>query len=876
MSVFTVVNTNDAGPGSLRQAINDANGLPGADSVRFSPGLAGTIALSSQLEVTDDVSIQGPSGGGIEVSGEGATRVLAVLPAGPGSAAPSVSIRNLTIANGLATDAPGYEGSPFETLFGWGGGIYNLGGSVSLDRVRLVGNQAAGFIAAGGGVANEFGGSLTVTRSQFVDNSSQGFGAATGGAIASDRGPTTGGGTVLIDQTSFVGNQAASVVGLGDVPALMVFSGAAGGGAIGNFAGQMTIFRSEFLGNQALAGGQAFGGAVVNSGLDLFGVDEATIHIRQSLFDQNVAIAGAGLGDDGALSVGGGFAALLGSEATLDRNVFRNNLAEGGPGGGTDGNGGNALGGGAGVLADTQLTTSANQLTNNVARGGSAAGSGLQGNGQGGGLGLGPWEDSGPIELLLPAGSSQRDVLVGNESVGLGGGIYNQGTLTVERAMVMNNLATGHAASEIVVSAAATIAGGGIGGGIANLGQLAVDHSRFSGNAARGADDVDVSSSMFPFTAFPGGAQGGGIANYAQATVNYSRFYDNVAEAGDRGNGDFATLGSGGAIYNDGSLQVDNGYFQGNQVLGGDDGVSPFHNGHALGGAISSGTLLPAVGVLASAELVVTRSTFDGNLALGGSRNVVTLPPGAVPPADGPNNAYGGAILVYQGSADLSRLEVRNNEAIGGDGGASQNGSLGVGGGIFLFDFLGGVTAQVDRVQLRENRAVGGDGVGPDDAGGSGIGGGMAIGSLGSPFAGPGAVSITNSYLNRNEAIGGTGSGSGAGGLGQGGGIANVAGANTLVERTSLYQNRAVGGNGGGSGDGGQGQGGGVYNQAGADLELVRDTVFRNWAAGGSAVAGTDGEGFGGGVFNEGGLLLDLTQVLLNQADFGDDFWPLV
>ena len=56
-----VTNLNDAGPGSLRQAILDANatvGLP--DTIIFQAGLTGTITLASQLPITDGVTITGP------------------------------------------------------------------------------------------------------------------------------------------------------------------------------------------------------------------------------------------------------------------------------------------------------------------------------------------------------------------------------------------------------------------------------------------------------------------------------------------------------------------------------------------------------------------------------------------------------------------------------------------------------------------------------------------------------------------------------------------------------------------------------------------------------------------------------------------------
>ena len=43
-ATFTVTNTNDSGPGSLRQAVLDANANPGADEVVFS-SVSGTIGL---------------------------------------------------------------------------------------------------------------------------------------------------------------------------------------------------------------------------------------------------------------------------------------------------------------------------------------------------------------------------------------------------------------------------------------------------------------------------------------------------------------------------------------------------------------------------------------------------------------------------------------------------------------------------------------------------------------------------------------------------------------------------------------------------------------------------------------------------------------
>ena len=61
LTAFTVISTNDAGPGSLRQAILDANANAGADTIGFAIPRAGvqTISLLSAVTITDTVSIDG-------------------------------------------------------------------------------------------------------------------------------------------------------------------------------------------------------------------------------------------------------------------------------------------------------------------------------------------------------------------------------------------------------------------------------------------------------------------------------------------------------------------------------------------------------------------------------------------------------------------------------------------------------------------------------------------------------------------------------------------------------------------------------------------------------------------------------------------------
>src|SRR5262245_51540822 len=137
-STLTVLNLNDAGPGSLRQAIADTNASAGADVIKFASGLSGTIVLTSgQLSIIDDLSIDGPSDHGLTVSGNNASRVFSI-----GGVSTDVVIRDLTISNGKADAVLG------PTL---GGGILNNQANLTLSRVTVSNNQALGGAVGSGG-----------------------------------------------------------------------------------------------------------------------------------------------------------------------------------------------------------------------------------------------------------------------------------------------------------------------------------------------------------------------------------------------------------------------------------------------------------------------------------------------------------------------------------------------------------------------------------------------------------------------------------------------------------------------------------------------------------------------------------------------------
>ena len=109
LALFTVTNTNDAGAGSLRQAIINANGAPGLDTIDFNIAGAGphTIAVTSALPaINDAVIIDGYTQPGATAN---------TLPFG------SDAVLKIQIDGGLASDVDGLSlaaGSDGSTIRG--------------------------------------------------------------------------------------------------------------------------------------------------------------------------------------------------------------------------------------------------------------------------------------------------------------------------------------------------------------------------------------------------------------------------------------------------------------------------------------------------------------------------------------------------------------------------------------------------------------------------------------------------------------------------------------------------------------------------------------------------------------------------------------
>lgn len=126
------------------------------------------------------------------------------------------------------------------------------------------------------------------------------------------------------------------------------------------------------------------------------------------------------------------------------------------------------------------------------------------------------------------------NLTIRNGSAPAGGGIYNNGTLTISNSTVSGNVAT---ASKLA---------GGTGGGIFSSGSLTVSDSTVSGNYAAGA------------FAFARPAEGGGVTN------GYSLTIINSTLSGNR----TGPLGVGGAIWG-GHAAINNSTISGNSAFRG-------------------------------------------------------------------------------------------------------------------------------------------------------------------------------------------------------------------------------------------------------------------------------------------------------------------
>ncbi|MGA2243748.1 MAG: choice-of-anchor Q domain-containing protein [Verrucomicrobiota bacterium] len=342
--VATLTLTNAPGPtnvvtspdeGSLLAAI--AHG--GWVGIRFS----GTVTLTDTIIITNNVVLDG-SQVTTTISGGNAVQLFYVA----GGA--SLTISNLTLANGSATNNPS-----------GGGAIYIAGGNILLAGCVLTNNTAqsstSNGLACGGAIFNN-GGTASLYQSVIIGNS----------AITGDGGQAMGGaiyqssGALAISNSSFILNQA--VGANSELSSPVIMAGPAYGGALAIASGRLNVDHSQFMTNQAIAGsGTAAGAAQPASGGAVYCLAQCLV--SDSAFVGNQVLAGNNFDSSkGTAGCGGGI--YNGGTLVANRCSFYLNLAEGGSAGnfgsvaGGDGLGASIFN--AGQLEATNCTIALNSV----------------------------------------------------------------------------------------------------------------------------------------------------------------------------------------------------------------------------------------------------------------------------------------------------------------------------------------------------------------------------------------------------------------------------------------------------------------------------------------------------------------------------------
>lgn len=237
-ATFTVINTGDAGAGSLRQAITDANTMAGADTIAFAiPGAdQKTIALLSVLPaISETVTIDGGNNGDpinrVELTGGG------------------------TLSTGFDLENPGASGSAIRNFVLNGFTSRQILFLFNVTGCTIQGNFI-GLNAAGTAVVN--------TSGQGIEMSVGCSGNLIGGGTAAQRNVISSptniaivlNGSDSIVQGNFIGLNAAGSAGVGS-PTYGVFIGNGSATVGGTNPGEGNVIVAlngiEFGGNPALA-----------------------------------------------------------------------------------------------------------------------------------------------------------------------------------------------------------------------------------------------------------------------------------------------------------------------------------------------------------------------------------------------------------------------------------------------------------------------------------------------------------------------------------------------------------------------------------------------------------------------------------------------
>jgi len=297
-AIITVTNTNDSGPGSLRQALADVND---GDTIAFNLGGTATISLTSgELVINKNIAVMGPGANLLAIVRAQGAPIFRIVHVRPSH---TVAIQGVTISNG----------STFQGFAIGGAGIWNDHSNLTVNNCVLTGN-AVDHQVSGGGFSNDAGfsgsASLTINNSIIAGNNLGASGTANFGGGIYNYG-IHGSATLTINNSTISGNQSFQGGGLFN-----------DGGVTGSIA-VVTINNSTFSGNYA----DQYAGGIMNEGNE---GGQSTVIVTNSTFAGNSScncnfFAGA-IFNDGNTQPGGAMLEMSNTifkgGLTNPRNIF--------------------------------------------------------------------------------------------------------------------------------------------------------------------------------------------------------------------------------------------------------------------------------------------------------------------------------------------------------------------------------------------------------------------------------------------------------------------------------------------------------------------------------------------------------------------------
>ena len=657
-STFTVLNSNDTGAGSLRDAVANANANIGADTIVFGDGsgtggtnfLDGTpdtiVLTSGVITFAGDTNLTTVTGTGanlLTISG-GNTQGVWWL-----NASTAASISGMTVTQGKSGVGAVYNAGTLtmsnssitsSTSTAEGGGVFN-DGSLTMNNVTISGSFAA---TKGGGLANSSTGTATLTNCIVTGNTVTGSSGG-GGGISNLGSLTLTGCTVSGNSVTGSFSSSGGINHQGGTATLIATDTTISGNTATHFGGGLSANGTATLTNCTISGNTAtVGGGGINS-------------YTANLTMVNCTVSG---NQTGASGQGGGIFLSFGSLSLTNLTISGN----------TANSGGGIYHTAAGVLTVGNTIVSANTATTgpdvvgaiNTDNGYNLFGAALSGTTFGTGN---VFTDTPGLGALANYGGPTQTMalLGGSPAINAGNNALIPGGVTTDQR------------------------------GFARIYGGTVDIGAFEVNGVTVTNLTDVvngtTTSVTALLASPG-ADGISLREAIQA-VNNTTGVDFIDFFGGLfGTPQTITLTGGQLTFTDAATTTITGPGAALLSVSGNNASGVFNISSGASAAISGlrvtgGKAVQGGGIINSGNVTLSAITVSGNTAAGGgfggggiaNYGTLTLTNSTISGNTAPNQGGGGITNAYSGVATLTNVTVSGNTSGSGGGVASDGGNPG-------------------------------------------------------------------------------------------------------------------------------------------------------------------------------------------------------